>query len=165
LDARNFLRMLIRGLLLFGAGILFGYLTAPKTGHGTRSWISQRFDHWRAQGRDIGSVVRRRFHYEEGKLAGAVYRFRRLTAVPDKGKYVDDDLITQRIRTKLGEDKSTGQTARINVDTANNIVTLRGVVQSRQEYQDLERVAGQVQGVDGVVNKVNVIGEEAVGED
>ncbi len=164
MNARNFLRMLGRGLLVFGAGILFGYLTAPKSGRGTRSWISQRFDHWRAQRRDIEAVVRRRFHYEEGKLAGAVYRFRQLRAVPDEDKYVDDDLITQRVRTKLGEDQSTAQTARINVDTANNIVTLRGVVHSQQERQSLERVAGRVRGVDGVVNKVKVVAEEAVGE-
>lgn len=156
--------MLVRGMLLVGAGIIFGYLTAPKSGRGTRSWISQKFEHWRAQSRDIESVVRRRFHYEEGKLAGAVYRLRQLTAVPDEGKYVDDDLITQRVRTELGEDKATGKTARINVDTANNIVTLRGVVHSQQECQDLERVARRVQDVDRVINKVNVIGEEAVGE-
>ncbi len=156
--------MLGRGLLVFCAGILFGYLTAPKSGRGTRSWISQKFDHWRAQTRDIESVVRRRFHYEEGKLAGAVYRFRRLTAVPDEGKYVDDDLITRRVRTNLGEDKSTKQTSRINVDTANNIVTLRGVVHSQQERQNLERVAGRVQDVDSVINKVNVVDKEAVGE-
>lgn len=164
MNTRNFLRMLGRGLLLFSAGILFGYLTAPKSGRGTRSWISQRFDHWRAQTRDIESVVRRRFHYEEGKLAGAVYRLRRLRAVPDEGKYVDDDLITRRVRTNLGEDKSTRQTARINVDTANNIVTLRGVVHSQQERQNLERVAGRVRDVDSVVNKVNVVDKEVVGE-
>ena len=164
MNTRNFLRMLGRGLLVFCAGILFGYLTAPKSGRGTRSWISQKFDHWRAQTRDIESVVRRRFHYEEGKLAGAVYRFRRLTAVPDEGKYVDDDLITRRVRTNLGEDKSTKQTSRINVDTANNIVTLRGVVHSQQERQNLERVAGRVQDVDSVINKVNVVDKEAVGE-
>ena len=164
MNTRNFLRMLGRGLLVFCAGILFGYLTAPKSGRGTRSWISQKFDHWRAQTRDIESVVRRRFHYEEGKLAGAVYRFRRLTAVPDEGKYVDDDLITRRVRTNLGEDKSTKQTSRINVDTADNIVTLRGVVHSQQERQNLERVAGRVQDVDSVINKVNVVDKEAVGE-
>ncbi len=161
MNSKNFARMLIRGLLLLGAGILVGYLTAPKSGRGTRSWIHQRFEHWRAQSHDIGSVVKRRFHYEEGKLAGAVYRFRQLTAVPDEGKYVDDDLITQRVRTRLGEDRSTSQTARINVDTADNIVTLRGVVDSSEERHNLERVAKKVRDVDGVINKVNIVDKRA----
>lgn len=156
--------MVLQGVLIFCAGIVVGILTAPKTGRGSRSWIRQRFEHWHAQSRDIGAVMRRKASYEEGKLAGAVHRIRQLTTVPNQGKYVDDDLITQRVRTHIGEDRSTGMLARINVDTADRIVTLRGGVASQRDKENLDRVVTAVQDVDDVVNKVKVISEHVAGD-
>jgi osmotically-inducible protein OsmY len=161
LNRRNIVRMTIRGVLLFGAGLVVGFLTAPKTGRGARSWLRQNFDHRAHQVREIGTILRRRASYEEGRLTGAMHRIRQLRAVPDESKYVDDDLITQRVRTELGENRLTSAIPRINVDTADRIVTLRGVVHADRDKQNLERVCAMVEDVEGVVNKVNVLAEKA----
>lgn len=162
MNQRNTFRTFVRGLLFFGAGLAVGYLTAPKTGRGTRSWLNQQGQHAMAQARDVGNFFRRRVNYEEGRLTGVSHRIRKLVAVGEQeDKYVDDDLITQRVRTRIGENKLTHGIPRINVDTANRIVTLRGAVSSPADCENLEKVAAAVEDVDGVVNKTIVMSGKA----
>ncbi len=149
--------------LAFGAGLVTGLLTAPRTGRSARNWISQEGDHLEAQVKEKGRTIRRRANYEEGRLAGLVYKIKQLGTDFDRDKYVDDDLIAQRVRTRIGENKLTSRIPRINVDSGNGIVTLRGGVHTEEEKTNLEKVTCAVPDVEGVNNKVVVLTDRAAG--
>jgi osmotically-inducible protein OsmY len=78
------------------------------------------------------------------------------TQAGDKlGDQIDDAWIHTKIRFKLtgeGELPLGG----INVDVVNNIVTLRGTVDSKQASADAERIASETEGVSRVVNQLTV---------
>lgn len=149
---------------MFGAGLAVGLLLAPKTGRGARSWLGQKADHLRHNVFDIRERAKREANFQQGRLAGAVHRLRQVTGSVESEKevFVDDDLITQRVRTKIGEHPQTYRIPRVNVDTANGIVTLRGRTESKTEKQALENVAGAVPAVEGVINKVTVARRQAM---
>ncbi|MDP1809289.1 MAG: BON domain-containing protein [Actinomycetota bacterium] len=154
---RNLSRSLFRALLLFAAGVAVGILTAPKTGRGARAWLGQKADHTRSTAMNLTDRLRAEAKYQQGKMTGRMHKMEQLTLVPGEGEaYVDDDQITQRVRTKIGENPRTRHMPRINVDTADRIVTLRGRVQAEAERQALEDIALADPDVQEVVNKVTV---------
>ena len=106
--------------------------------------------------------LRAQAKYQQGKMTGRMHKIEQLTLVPSEGEaYVDDDLITQRVRTKIGENPRTWHMPRINIDTVDRIVTLRGRVQADAERQALEEIAMADPDVEEVVNKVTVAGRRA----
>ena len=161
---RNLGQAFFRALFLFAAGMAVGFLTAPKTGRGTRAWLGQKADHLQNVGLHWTDRLRARARYEEGRMTGTMHKVRQLTLAPSEEKtYVDDDLITQRVRTKIGENPQTWHLPRINIDTADRIVTLRGRVESDAQRQALEEIAAADRDVDSVVNKVTVARRRAAG--
>ena len=101
--------------------------------------------------------LRAQAKYEQGKMTGRMHKMEQLTLVPTEGEaFIDDEMITQRVRTKIGEDRRTGHMPRINIDTVDRILTLRGRVQTDAERQALEEIAVADPDVQEVVNKVTV---------
>jgi hypothetical protein len=147
---------LSRSLLFLAAGVAIGLLAAPRTGRSSRAWLGQKFDHLKSSGSDVGPFVRKKIDYQQGRLAGVVHEMRKRTGATEAKPYVDDDLIAQRVRTKIGESPSTWHLPRINVDSAHRVVTLRGVAATDVEKEALTQVASAVEDVEGVVNKVTV---------
>lgn len=71
------------------------------------------------------------------------------------GSSLDDAWIHTKITTKLlGNATTPGR--KINVDVNNNVVTLRGTVDTAAEKSEAERVARQTDGVKQVVNRLAV---------
>jgi hyperosmotically inducible protein len=68
-----------------------------------------------------------------------------------------DAAVTTAVKNKLASDPTTSAT-RINVDTANGVVTLSGSVPTVAEKSEAERVARNTQGVTQVVNNITVEG-------
>jgi len=71
------------------------------------------------------------------------------------GDTVDDAWIHTKITTKLLSDKDT-PARKINVDVMNNVVTLRGKVQTAAAKIEAERIAKETDGVKRVVNLLTV---------
>ena len=71
------------------------------------------------------------------------------------GESLDDAWIHTKIVTKLIGNSTTPE-RKINVDVVNNVVTLRGVVQTGEQKVEAERVAKDTEGVTKVVNKLTV---------
>jgi len=154
---KNLGQSFFRALFLFAAGVAVGILTAPKTGRGARAWLGQKADHTRSTAMNLADRVGTEARYQRGKMTGRMHRIEQLTLVPREDEtYIDDDLITQRVRTKIGENPRTWHMPRINIDTADRIVTLRGRVQAEAERQALEEIAMADPDVHEVVNKVTV---------
>ena len=66
-----------------------------------------------------------------------------------------DATITTAVKNKLAADPTTSA-ARINVDTANGVVTLSGAVPTTAEKSEAERIARNTQGVTQVANNITV---------
>ncbi|AEG94199.1 BON domain-containing protein [Ramlibacter tataouinensis] len=71
------------------------------------------------------------------------------------GGYVDDKVITTKVKAKLLEDKSTGGMS-INVDTLNGTVALSGFAKSEAEKAAAGRIARTTDGVKDVRNNLIV---------
>ncbi|MBO0724548.1 MAG: BON domain-containing protein [Blastocatellia bacterium] len=66
-----------------------------------------------------------------------------------------DATVTTAVKNKLAAEPTTSA-ARINVDTANGVVTLSGAVPTAAEKSEAERIARNTQGVTQVVNNITV---------
>jgi hyperosmotically inducible protein len=73
-----------------------------------------------------------------------------------------DAAVTTAVKNKIAADPTTSA-ARINVDTANGVVTLSGSVPTVAEKAEAERIARNSQGVTQVVNNITVEGGGAGG--
>jgi hypothetical protein len=73
------------------------------------------------------------------------------------GQFIDDTAITTQIKAKLTGDKLSNLT-KIEVKTANGVVTLNGTVDSAERSMRAEQIASSVNGVQGVVNNIHVAG-------
>ena len=70
-------------------------------------------------------------------------------------KRVDDAVLTATIKTRMTADGRISPT-RVNVDTINGNVTLKGVVPTQEEKDAAEEVARKVEGVTSVSNQILV---------
>ncbi len=71
------------------------------------------------------------------------------------GEYIDDSVITTRVKTALLKDDVTPGTA-IKVDTFKGVVQLSGFVDTVVQKERAATVAGGVPGVTGIVNNITV---------
>jgi hyperosmotically inducible protein len=78
------------------------------------------------------------------------------TAAESVGEYVDDATITAVVKAKLTADKAANFT-RIGVETSNNVVSLTGEVDSKDQKERAERIAKQVDGVKRVDNHLRIV--------
>src|SRR5215813_14499654 len=70
-------------------------------------------------------------------------------------RQLDDALLTARIKTRMAADGRISPT-RVNVDTLNGDVTLKGEVPTQDEKNAAEEVARKVEGVKSVSNQITV---------
>ena len=68
---------------------------------------------------------------------------------------VEDAVLTGRIKTEMTADGRVSPT-RVNVDTLNGVVTLKGEVPTQQEKDAAAQVAGKIEGVKRVENQLVV---------
>lgn len=68
---------------------------------------------------------------------------------------VDDGTITAAVKTRLVADKTSNLT-RVDVDTNNATVYLKGMVESAEQKARAEQLAWEAKGVRGVVNQLQV---------
>ena len=71
------------------------------------------------------------------------------------GRNIDDLTITASVKARLVADKLSNLT-RIDVDTVNAVVSLTGLVESEFEKRRAEDVASLVDGVEQIVNNLQV---------
>ena len=76
-------------------------------------------------------------------------------AAESVGEYVDDAKITASVKAKLTAEKAANFT-KIGVETSNNVVSLTGEVDSKDQKEKAEKIAKQVNGVKRVDNKLQI---------
>ena len=142
-------------ILFFLAGLALGLLFAPNSGRANRTWVRQRIDGWRA-----GMQRRRRdligqTDYEIGRATGIAHNLGRRMGLIKKEVDLSDDVVNQRVRTELGESSAAWQIPRLNIDTFDGVVTLRGHVNNEHQCRAIEDVVRKVRGVREIVNKLS----------
>ena len=76
------------------------------------------------------------------------------------GRNIDDLTITTSVKARLVADKLSNFT-RIDVDTVNAVVSLNGLVKSEHEKRRAEDIASLVEGVEKIINDLQVQKEPA----
>ena len=71
------------------------------------------------------------------------------------GRNIDDFTITASVKARLVADKISNFT-RIDVDTINAVVSLNGLVESEDEKRRAEDIASLVDGVEQIINNLQV---------
>ncbi len=123
--------------LAFAAGALVMYLLDPNTGRRRRAVIRDRSA---SMGRDAGTYVR-------GKTKRAADRVKGLAARTRAGmshEPIDDDLLHDRIRARLG--RLVGHPHDVEVHVHDGRVQLKGLV-ADAEFRDLLRTVASMRGV------------------
>jgi len=72
------------------------------------------------------------------------------------GAYVDDSVITSKVKTEMATDKEV-KAHNINVNTTRGVVTLTGTAATIQESQKAAQIARNVAGVKSVDNQLKVV--------
>lgn len=71
------------------------------------------------------------------------------------GAYMDDSVITTRVKSRFIDDKSVDASA-VSVETLNGVVMLSGFAKSATEKKNAETLALGVKGVKGVKNELAI---------
>lgn len=129
----------------FGAGLGLMYFLDPERGRRRRALVRDQVAHAASVTSDAaGTISRDVAHRTSGTVAtvrGALLRGQ-----------VDDEVITERVRAKLG--RVVSHPRAVTVTTADGIVTLRGPI-LRHEVDRLLRTVEKVAGVRDVVNELD----------
>jgi osmotically-inducible protein OsmY len=72
------------------------------------------------------------------------------------GHYIDDTAITTSVKTHLATDGPLKTMTQISVKTVENTVYLTGVASTLEAKNRAEEIAGQVEGVQKVVNDITI---------
>ena len=72
------------------------------------------------------------------------------------GEYVDDSVITTKVKAAITNEMGVGAAASINVETFKGVVQLSGFADSEANRSQAAAIAGSVNGVTRVENKVSI---------
>ena len=129
-------------LIGMGFGLGAGFLVDPSRGTRRRALARDRAVHTARLGRDgAGATARDPWHRTKGTLAAVRSGLR--------GDPVDDGIVIERVRAKLGRLISHPHAVRVTAE--NGIVTLSGPI-LEDEVDRLVRSAGRIRGVRQIVN-------------
>lgn len=136
-SARTALGTLASAALAFAAGALVMYLMDPNTGRRRRAIVRDRGLSMR---NDAERYVRGKSKRAADRLRGVAARTRAsITSEP-----IDDDLLHERIRARLG--RLVGHPHNVEVHVRDGRVQLKGHV-AEEEFHDLLHTVGSMRGV------------------
>ena len=106
---------------------------------------------WLARGRGR-RWVNRKVRYAGGRLAGVRYRL----VVGHPPGDVGDDVLTDRVRSVLGQVTKRLDVPHVHVTVSRHVVLLHGQVGTYDDAEAIEQAAHDVDGVDGVLSYLHV---------
>jgi osmotically-inducible protein OsmY len=142
-------------LLGIGIGAVLGVLFAPATGRRSRALVRDKLARGANAAGEIGESLTHKTADLTNRAQGAAHNFA-ATHSSDAGDAADDVTIADRVRTELGRMEKELALERLNVDSCDGVVTLRGPVGQQDIADALVAAAQQVAGVREVVNDLLV---------
>lgn len=107
---------------------------------------------WWLSGHDRRRWAGRRMRYFAGRLTGVRYRL----AGGHPAENVSDDVLTDRVRSVLGQTTRTLDVPHVHVTVSRRVVLLHGEVGSFDDAAAIEKAAHVIDGVDGVLSYLHV---------
>jgi hypothetical protein len=145
--------------LAWGAAFLGGAMAAiflsPWTGKKARSWLSQKSSHLSSLSDKAMEKTQTKFRYGAGITEGWLHKARTFINPSEKAD-LDDTMLAQRVQTALGENPLTWDLPRLNVNSENFVITVRGPINSVEQLHDVENVIRNVKGVRRVINDLRI---------
>lgn len=137
---------LTSGLLIGAAiGTVAGVLLAPARGSRSRALVRDKISKGAHKIEDLGAEVVRKTHDLSNRAEGVVHAVsEKLHPTPDDA---DDVTIADRVRTELGRLENLTGTERLNIDSYEGLVTLRGPVPDMPTLDAIIATTRKVEGV------------------
>jgi len=150
--------------LWLGVGILIGavlgVLLAPSTGRRSRALIKDKLARGSGAVSDLGESVASRAEDLSQRAKGAAHEMVAKHSGEGMDEAADDVTIADRVRSELGRLEKQFGVERINVDSCDGVVTLRGPVHEAGAAEVLVAAAQKVPGVREVRNELAIESSE-----
>lgn len=161
-SSNRFLLLGLGALVGAGVGAAAGVLGSPTSGKQARTVAAQQGGRAaRTASKQAASTARTLS--SQARNRAAAFRAARSSIAQERSEVVDENTISARVETELGENPTLRHLPRINVNTEpGGVVYLRGPVPSENERQLAEEIARRQRGVNEVVNELHVQGTDAV---
>jgi len=137
------------------AGTIFGLLLAPTTGRRSRALLKDKVSKVGHGVADLGGAAAGKASDLGNRAAGVVHKVK----ASREEDTADDITIADRVRTELGRNPATHNLERLNIDSFEGVVTVRGPIADTELQTTLESI---VRGVKGVVDvRLDLLIEDA----
>jgi gas vesicle protein len=136
------------------AGAVLGVLLAPASGRRNRALLRDKVVKGAGKAEDLGEAAARKARDLSNRADGLAHAVAEKVSGKAEGESdgADDITIADRVRTELGRVPETQGLERLNVESVNGVVTLRGPIMDEATQAAIIAAASQVQGVREVVS-------------
>lgn len=140
------------------AGAIIGILMAPSSGRRNRALLRDKLAKGAHQAGGLGEAAARKAHDLSNRVEGVAHKLSEKVNAKVNGDSddADDVTIADRVRTAFGRLDAAQGLERINIDSCDGVVTLRGPVVSEATQVALIAAAQKVAGVREVVSDLLV---------
>jgi gas vesicle protein len=144
------------------AGAVLGVLLAPSSGRRNRALLRDKLAKGAHKAEGLGEAAARKAHDLSNRADGLAHAVAEKISSKADGESdgADDVTIADRVRTELGRVPETQGMERLNIESCNGVVTLRGPVMDEAAQAAIIAAAGKVQGVREVISDLVVENDE-----
>lgn len=151
------MRRLITIIIASLGGVILGVLFAPNTGRATRARVKDRMIHY---AHEVGHIFTRwlpsKARFFSGKIIGLANIALGFLAIKPTGIPIDDTTITDKARSRMGRSRPKIDIHRMNINTEDGVIYLRGVAMNFQQKSNAEKIVKDIEGVSRVVNELRI---------
>ena len=136
------------------AGAVLGVLLAPSSGRRNRALLRDKVVKGAGKAEGLGEAAVRKAHDLSNRADGLAHAVAEKVSSQTEGESdgADDVTIADRVRTELGRVPETQGLERLNVESVNGVVTLRGPIMDEATQAAIIAAAAKVAGVREVVS-------------
>lgn len=140
------------------AGAMLGVLLAPSSGRRSRALMRDKLAKGANKAEGLGEAAARKAHDLSNRADGLAHAVAEKVSGQTEGESdgADDVTIADRVRTELGSVPETQGLERLNIESCNGVVTLRGPVMDEGAQAAIIAAVSQVHGVREVVSDLMI---------
>lgn len=140
------------------AGAVLGVLLAPSSGRRNRAMLRDKLAQGASKAENLGEVAARKAQDLSNRADGLAHAVAEKVSSEAEGESdgADDVTIADRVRTELGHVPEAQGLERLNVESCNGVVTLRGPVVDEATQAAIIAATSKVQGVREVVSDLMI---------
>jgi gas vesicle protein len=140
------------------AGAVLGVLLTPSSGRRNRALLRDKIAKGKHKAEHLGEAATRKAHDLSNRADGLAHAIAEKVSSKAEGESdgADDVTIADRVRTELGRVPETQGLERLNVESCNGVVTLRGPIMDEATQAAIIAAVSNVHGVREVVSDLMI---------